>query len=79
MDDNNDEKIDEFNIGLMLEDINEFLQLYLFKGEVLNSSNVKKLFELSDEDLTTLKAVHFMLSEEVRNLIQFLPQIISLR
>lgn len=70
-------KIDESNIDIILEDIKEFLQLYLFKGNVsLNDSVIEDLFELSHEDLITLKVVHFLLSDEIRNLIKILPQLV---
>jgi len=70
-------KIDESNIDIILEDIKEFLQLYLFKGNVsLNDDVVEELFELSHEDLITLKTVHFLLSDEIRKLIKILPQLI---
>ena len=70
-------KIDESNIDIILEDIKEFLQLYLFKGNVsLNDETVEDLFELSHDDLITLKTVHFLLSDEVRNLVKILPQLV---
>ena len=70
-------KIDESNIDIVLKEVEEFLQLYLFKGNVeLNDNSIQELFELSHEDLTTLKIVHFMLSDEVRNLIKILPQLV---
>ncbi len=71
------EKIDESNIDIILKEVEEFLQLYLFKGNVsLNDGTIEDLFELSHDDLTTLKAVHFMLSDEVRNLVKILPQLV---
>ena len=70
-------KIDESNIDVILNEVKEFLQLYLFKGNVaLNDDTIENLFELSHDDLTTLKAVHFLLSDEVRLLIKTLPQLI---
>ena len=70
-------KIDESNMDIILDDIKEFLQLYLFKGNVsLNDNVVEDLFELSYEDFITLKVVHFLLSDEVRNLIKILPQLV---
>lgn len=70
------EKIDESNIDIILEDIKEFLQLYLFKGNVsLNDDAIENLFELSHEDLITLKVAHYLLSDEVRNLVKILPQL----
>ena len=71
------DKIDESNIDVILEDIKDFLHLYLFKGNVsLNDGTIEELFELSHEDLTTLKAVHFMLSDEVRDLVKILPLLV---
>lgn len=70
------EKIDESNIDIILEDIKEFLQLYLFKGNVsLNDDKIEDLFELSHDDLITLKVVHYLLSDEVRNFVKVLPQL----
>lgn len=70
-------KIDESNIDVILAEVKEFLQLYLFKGNLsLNDNTVENLFELSHDDLTTLKAVHFLLSDEVRLLIKVLPQLV---
>lgn len=71
------DKIDESNIHIILEDINEFIQLYLFKGNVsLNDETIENLFELSHDDLTTLKVVHFMISDEIRKFIKILPQLV---
>lgn len=71
------EKVDESNMDIILEDIKEFLQLYLFKGNLsLNDNVIEDLFELSHEDLITLKVVHFLLSDEVRNLVGILPLLV---
>lgn len=71
------EKIDESNIDIILEDIKEFLQLYLFKGNLsVNDNVIEDLFELSHDDLITLKVVHFLLSDEIRNLVKILPQLV---
>lgn len=70
-------KIDESNIDVILEEVKEFLQLYLFKGNIsLNDNKIEELFELSHDDLTTLKAVHFLLSDEVRNFVKILPALV---
>ena len=70
-------KIDESNIDVILNEVKEFLQLYLFKGNVsLNDSTIENLFELSHDDLITLKAVHFLLSDKVRELIKSLPLLV---
>jgi len=71
------EKIDNSNIDIILKDVEEFLQLYLFKGNVtLNDTTIENLFELSHDDLTTLKVIHFLLSDEVRTLVKILPQLV---
>lgn len=71
------EKIDQKNMDIILDDIKEFLQLYLFKGNVeVNDNSIEELFELSHDDLITLKAVHFMLSNEVRDLVKILPLLV---
>ena len=65
------------NMDLILDEINEFLHLYLFKGNViLNDKSISNLFNLSNDDLTTLKVVHFFLSDEVKDLIHILPKLI---
>lgn len=70
-------KIDESNIDVILDEVKEFLQLYLFKGNVsLNDASIENLFELSTDDLDILKAVHFLLSDEVKLLIRNLPQLV---
>ena len=70
-------KIDESNIDIILNEIDEFLHLYLFKGNIsLNDKQIENLFELSHDDLTTLKSVHFLLSDEVRSFVKSLPQLI---
>lgn len=70
-------KIDESNMDVILNEVKEFLQLYLFKGNVsLNDDTVENLFELSHDDLIILKAVHFLLSSKVRNFIKILPQLV---
>lgn len=71
------EKIDESNIDVILKEVEEFLQLYLFKGNIsLNDNEIENLFELSHDDLIILKSVHFLLSDEVRDLIRILPQLV---
>lgn len=70
-------KIDQSNIDVILEEVKEFLQLYLFKGNVsLNDGTIENLFELSRDDLIILKSVHFLLSDEVRNFVKILPQLV---
>ena len=71
-------KVTEFNIDLIYNEIIEFIHYYLFSGEISSDFNikVKDLFEMDDDDLRTLKAVHFLLSDEVRDLIEILPYLL---
>ena len=71
-------KVTEFNIDLIYNEIEEFIHYYLFSGEVSTNFTVKvqDLFEMDDDDLRTLKTVHFLLSDEVRDLIQILPYLL---
>ena len=71
-------KVTEFNIDLIYNEIKEFIHYYLFSGEVSTDFTIKvqDLFEMDDDDLRTLKTVHFLLSDEVRDLIQILPYLL---
>ena len=71
-------KVTEHNIDIIIEEVKEFIHLYLFKGDINSSLEIKieNLFDISDDDLITLKAVHFFLSEEVRDLIEVLPYLL---
>lgn len=56
----------------------EYLQLYFFQGDVLEvEDKIKNLFEIDDDrDFEVFKAVHFILSSEVSNLIKYLPYLL---
>lgn len=71
-------KAREENIDFIIEEIKEFAHLYLFKGNINLPLDVKvtKLFNISDDDLTTLKVVHFFLSDEIKELINILPHLL---
>ena len=71
-------KVTEFNIDLIYNEIKEFIHYYLFTGEVSTNFTVKvqDLFEMTDDDLIILKTVHFLLSDEVRDLIGILPYLL---
>lgn len=75
---NNFAEVNDNNMDLILADVKEFLYLYLFKGSVSDDINlhIEDLFNLKHDDLLTLKTAHFLLSDEVRNLIVILPQLI---
>ena len=61
-------KVTEYNIDLIYNEIKEFIHYYLFSGEVSTNFTIKvqDLFEMDDDDLRTLKTVHFLLSITVR-------------
>lgn len=73
-----DEKINEYNKEQLLNEINEFFYIYLFKGYIINPSDVEisNLFNLDNNDLNILKTVHFLLSDEINDLIENLPFLI---
>lgn len=75
---NNFTEVNDDNEYLILEEVKEFLHLYLFKGYVSDDINlqIENLFNLKHDDLLTLKTAHFLLSDEVRKLIVILPQLI---
>ena len=68
-------ELNDKNMDLILEEIKEFLHLYFFKGSISNNPNkqIEDLFDLSKDDLDTLKAIHFLLSDEVKNLVEIIP------
>lgn len=72
---NSHDELNDKNMNLLLNEIKQFLHLYFFKGYISNNPNkeIEDLFDLSKEDLNTLKAIHFLLSDEVKNLIEILP------
>ena len=68
------EKLDENNLELIIEDLNNFIHYYLFKGEISSLSHkIQNLFELEKKDFDTLKAVYFLLDDDVRKFINSLP------
>lgn len=75
---NDFEKVTEYSIDLIYDEIIEFIHHYLFSGEVSTDFSIKvqDLFEMDEDDLRTLKTVHFLLSDEVRELIQALPYLL---
>ena len=71
-------KLDEKNMNILYEEISDFLHLYFFKGYISTNltQRIGDLFNLSSGDLKTLKAIHFLLSDEVKNLVEILPFLI---
>lgn len=72
------DKITELNLDLILEDVKEYLPIYLFNGKLTNSFdlNMHDLFDLSGDDIKKLKTMHFILSRPVRELISSLHIIV---
>ncbi len=57
-------KVTEFNIDLIYDEIKEFIHYYLFSGEVSTNFTIK------------VQDLHFLLSDEVRDLIQILQYLL---
>ena len=73
----NNEKLNEENIDIILSEINEFFHIYLFKGYIAPSNiEIENLFNLTEDDLKILKIVHFLLSDEIKELFNALPNLI---
>lgn len=74
----NERKLDCYNRDLILNEINEFLYLYLFKGniETISDVEIENLFNLTQDDFTLIKVVYFLLSDELKDLIKILPILI---
>lgn len=61
----------------VLQDIKEFLTLYLFKEGVPQLKNsIEHLFNLTPNEVNYLKIVHFILSKEVNDFVDILPTLI---
>lgn len=71
------QKLTEENLDMVIGELREYIHLFLFQGEISSfDNNIKNLFDLSQDDLNILKSVHFILSDEVWNLIKVLPQLL---
>lgn len=70
------EKIDETNMDIILDELNDFLQIYFFKGNIINDSSIETLFDLEEEDLPFLKAFHFLNSDKVKKVVENLPHLV---
>ena len=58
----------------MIQDLKEYLSLYLFKGNVSNVSyGIETLFQLNADELKAQKAAHFLLSDELNEFVKILP------
>lgn len=67
-----------WDLNTRLEIINQlkdYLQLYLFKGNGFPENGVNKLFNLNDNELNTLKTAHFLLSSQLNDFMEILPQL----
>ena len=58
----------------MIEDLSQYLSLYLFKGNISDVSyGIESLFQLTPDEVSAQKAAHFLLSEELNEFIKVLP------
>ncbi|MCC7554323.1 MAG: hypothetical protein KO202_07545 [Methanobacteriaceae archaeon] len=59
------------------KEIEDYFHLYLFKGNFLNIQNgICELFNLKKKEFESLKAAHFLLSRELKEFIEVLPQLL---
>ena len=64
----------EETIERVICEIQEYLQLYLFKDASIDTELfVNQLFNLDEENILTLKKLHFLISSEVKSFIRILP------
>lgn len=59
----------------IINELKDYLQLYLFKGKGFPENGINKLFNLKENELNTLKSVHFLLSTQLNEFIEILPQL----
>jgi len=58
-------------------EIQDYLQLYLFKDSTINSElAVTRLFDLDEENILILKKLHFIISKEVEDFVKILPYLV---
>ena len=71
------DELNEENKDHYISEMIEYLYIYLYKGNIsFKSEDIIHLFNLSKEELTTLKAVHFLLSCEIRKLFINMPHLL---
>lgn len=55
----------------------DFLQLYFFQGDLFEiNGQIENFFDISSDDLDTLKSAHFILSPQVLSFIEKLPSLL---
>ena len=59
----------------IINELKDYFQLYLFKGIGFPENGINKLFNLKENELNTLKSVHFFLSSQLNDFIEILPQL----
>lgn len=61
----------------IISEIQNYLQLYLFRDASINSElAVTRLFNLDENNILLLKKLHFLISKEVEDLIKIIPYLI---
>lgn len=62
----------------VLGDVKEYFDLYLFSKATINLKNeVKNIFNLDEHDFNYFKSIHFLMSSEVKDFIEILPQLMK--
>ncbi len=71
------DELNQENRDHYISEILDYLSIYLYKGPVLvKSDDIINLFDLSEEELITLKSVHFLLSSEIKRLFRNMPHLL---
>ncbi len=67
----------EEDYDMVFSEVKNYMSLYLFKKSLPSNLGIgiKNLFNLTDQELDELKMVHFLLSKELNELINILPQL----
>ena len=70
------EEVNESNKEIVFSKIEDLLYIYLYEGNVSPTNiSIENLFGLTSSELKTLKTVHFLFSDEVKRLIDSLPNL----
>lgn len=70
----NDDNLNDENKNKYIPEIEDYLYKYLLDGTVsFKSKDIANLFKLDEKELEILKSIHFLLNENVKDLIKNIP------